>query len=608
MKISPFVLSLFLGLLISCSSEETQVTYALSITASPAEGGVININPSVSAFNEGERVTITAQPNPNWVFQQWEGDATGSSNPLQLSMTSSKSVIGRFVRREYPLTLTVTGEGTVQEKVISNAAGKDYSFGTLVELTPVPAEGWEFESWGGDLSGTDFPKTITVDGQKSVTITFVLKQTLDFYNTSRLRFDQAYAELLPNLPATFYGPPANFHYSMSGVDYFLFPGTTPTAGLPAPGITLKKEDDSWVLHEIYYDALMNQPRNFKILDADEFVLGDSNEHGPSPWRGNLWYGKIQGDGGIDWTRINSDEDKAFYHGVTGGDLNKDGLWDFGGVPFDPEYKIFIQEPAGTYTKMNEIWAGDFLENETFGVPFTINFADVFGDERDEIITADYGGGDVTQNPFLNNITIYAFNELSQKFELHFRSSEPDIFPLGLGATSIIVEDFNLDGNQDIAVAREEGIGTPYNSIEVWLGNGDGTFYSSFSKLWEHKELQFREFAVLDANQDGYPDIVLRTNNGTDFWTGDLNNEGEPYQDGISLNQSILINNGSGSFEAYNDRELIFKQSDGYPSVPHNLNPYIKEGRLCFLGARNLNDPGNDGYFDVDIIEICVDLR
>jgi hypothetical protein len=180
--------------------------------------------------------------------------------------------------------------------------------------------------------------------------------------------------------------------------------------------------------------------------------------------------------------------------------------------------------------------------------------------------------------------------------------------LGLGATSIIAEDFNLDGNQDIAVAREEGIGTPYNSIEVWLGNGDGTFYSSFSKLWEHKELQFREFAVLDANQDGYPDIVLRTNNGTDYWTGDLNNEGEPYQDGISLNQSILINNGSGSFEAYNDRELTFKQSDGYLSVPHNLNPFIKEGRLCFLGARNLNDPGNDGYFDVDIIEICVDLR
>jgi hypothetical protein len=42
----------------------------------------------------------------------------------------------------------------------------------VVQLTPVPAEGWRFVEWGGDLTGSEAPKTISVDNEKNVTARF----------------------------------------------------------------------------------------------------------------------------------------------------------------------------------------------------------------------------------------------------------------------------------------------------------------------------------------------------------------------------------------------------------------------------------------------------
>jgi hypothetical protein len=64
-------------------------------------------------------VTLTPEPNEHWVFKQWEGDGSGSSTPLQLTMTTNKSVVGVFVKRDYPLKITITGEGTVEEKIVT---------------------------------------------------------------------------------------------------------------------------------------------------------------------------------------------------------------------------------------------------------------------------------------------------------------------------------------------------------------------------------------------------------------------------------------------------------------------------------------------------------
>jgi surface protein len=87
-------------------------------------------------------------------------------------MNSNKSVVGVFVKRDYPLNITIEGEGTVEERIVTNPSGREYPHGTTVELTPAPKEGWVFDSWGGDLTGTESPKTIKVDKEKNVTVKF----------------------------------------------------------------------------------------------------------------------------------------------------------------------------------------------------------------------------------------------------------------------------------------------------------------------------------------------------------------------------------------------------------------------------------------------------
>lgn len=177
-------LLVFLTAFAACDdAEEPQQnqTFTLSTTASPTEGGEVKVSPSGSYFDADESVSLTAEPNSNWVFQQWEGDGSGSTNPLALTMNSNKSVTAVFVKRDYPLNLTIEGEGTIGEKIITNPSAKEYPHGTTVELTPIPAEGWAFESWGGDLSGDKVPQRITVDGEANVTVVFKEESQGVFY-------------------------------------------------------------------------------------------------------------------------------------------------------------------------------------------------------------------------------------------------------------------------------------------------------------------------------------------------------------------------------------------------------------------------------------------
>jgi len=47
-----------------------------------------------------------------------------------------------------------------------------YASGTVVTLTAIPAAGYTFSGWSGDLSGSINPATITMMGNKTVTATF----------------------------------------------------------------------------------------------------------------------------------------------------------------------------------------------------------------------------------------------------------------------------------------------------------------------------------------------------------------------------------------------------------------------------------------------------
>jgi hypothetical protein len=70
---------------------------------------------------------------------------------------------------EYGLTVSIVGQGTVTK----NPDNTHYHYGDTVILTADPDTDWVFSTWSGDATGSTNPKTITIDGNKTVTATFI---------------------------------------------------------------------------------------------------------------------------------------------------------------------------------------------------------------------------------------------------------------------------------------------------------------------------------------------------------------------------------------------------------------------------------------------------
>jgi hypothetical protein len=310
------------------------------------------------------------------------------------------------------------------------------------------------------------------------------------------------------------------------------------------------------------------------------------------WRGDAWIGELVPDN-IEWRKINPDGEKTFWHGVTAGDINGDGLTDIGGVP-TPDYRLYVQNQDGTFSNQRNIWS----YSDSNDSPFTIAFIDVDGDGRDEIITADYGEQNQNQ---LNNVQTYKYNDKNERFERIFVSNEPEAFyslsecPRGLGGTSIKAGDFNNDGNIDISVAREDSCGSAF---EVWLGDGNGEFKPHWSKFFRGTDLQnWREFKLMDVNNDNNMDIVLRPDGyGSLFRISPV--QYDPVASGgVKLNNSIWINDGQGNFSAYENKELEIK--DVFVDF---LEPFMKDGILHFIGTTTLPD---DAHYGEDAITLSI---
>jgi hypothetical protein len=114
-------------------------------------------------------VTLTATPDVGYLFAGWGGDLTGSANPTTLTLDADKSVTATFVASQVTLSTTTVGSGSVS----LSPPGGTYDAGTVVTLTATPDPGFAFSGWSGDLSGSQNPATLTLDGDKSVTATFV---------------------------------------------------------------------------------------------------------------------------------------------------------------------------------------------------------------------------------------------------------------------------------------------------------------------------------------------------------------------------------------------------------------------------------------------------
>ena len=152
----------------------TKKRYALNISIE-GEGEVNEkiIKAGVSTdYNSGTIIELSASPAIEWIFVEWKGDFSEVENPTQISINKPKNITAVFEKKQYPLSIEIEGNGSVEEKIIKPGLANDYNSGTIIQLNAVPENGWSFLKWSGDLLSSKNPIEITVDMAKTIKAEF----------------------------------------------------------------------------------------------------------------------------------------------------------------------------------------------------------------------------------------------------------------------------------------------------------------------------------------------------------------------------------------------------------------------------------------------------
>jgi hypothetical protein len=144
-----------------------------SLTLAAGTNGTTDPPPGTYDYCAGSEAVIEAIPDEGFGFSHWSGDASGTDNPIKITMDSDKSITANFIR-QYTLTITSEPGGT------TDPTPGTYTFdaGTEVAITAIPENGYRFGGWSGDVSSTDNPITIAMNSDISIKANFIRQYTL----------------------------------------------------------------------------------------------------------------------------------------------------------------------------------------------------------------------------------------------------------------------------------------------------------------------------------------------------------------------------------------------------------------------------------------------
>ncbi len=90
---------------------------------------------------------------------------------------------------QYSVNTSVSGNGSVSK----NPDKAIYDAGSTVSLTATPASGYQFNGWGGDASGVNNPLTVTVNGNKNISATFISSSNAPLVTNLAVNSNRTYA-------------------------------------------------------------------------------------------------------------------------------------------------------------------------------------------------------------------------------------------------------------------------------------------------------------------------------------------------------------------------------------------------------------------------------
>jgi hypothetical protein len=179
--------------------------------------------------------------------------------------------------------------------------------------------------------------------------------------------------------------------------------------------------------------------------------------------------------------------------VTVGDFNRDGKMDFAVTDVNTGVYVFLGNSDGSFQKSGPITAGKS--------PDAVAMGDVNGDGIMDLAVADL------HDPA--SIDYGGISILLGKGDGTFEN--PEYYRAALFPTSLAVGDVNGDGKPDIVASSfEAAFGLEGSVLDVFLGNGDGTFAADKSVRTGSGKYQSvfpLSVAIADFDSDGRPDVA-----------------------------------------------------------------------------------------------------
>jgi hypothetical protein len=349
-------------------------------------------------YNSGTIVELTATPSDEWEFKEWTGDTdAGAENPTQMTIDKAISVTAVFVKKQYPLTVEIEGEGTVAEKVIKAGAATDYNSGTIVELTAEPTGDWEFVEWTGDITSTENPLQITINNATTVKAKFMRyfdykAPSYVWKNNIQPRFNLGDIEKENGLDVGYISDTGSAYADFNGDGYFdiMSQGTAPDGTYVGYDFFINNGDDTFEIDNSFFNSDFQSDKARKTIVGDfngdnkPDVVRISGQHGylDSP---NITLSKSDGSYVISKIEV---VPVTQYHGFASGDIDNDGDLDlFFGSPGDDQ-GFALNNGDGTF-----IWkkSTDVILNQTDGPKEQVQTVEIFDFNNDNNLDLIIGG-------------------------------------------------------------------------------------------------------------------------------------------------------------------------------------------------------------------------
>lgn len=154
---------------VTINDDDATINYAVAISAT---NGFVSFVPANIVSGGAGSITLTATPSAGYIFNNWTGGATGSTNPITITLNSDKQITANFVATaSYTVSATTGANGT-----ISPAGTVTTAVGTARTFTFTPAANYTVDQVLVDGSNIGSASTYTFSasttGSHTISVTF----------------------------------------------------------------------------------------------------------------------------------------------------------------------------------------------------------------------------------------------------------------------------------------------------------------------------------------------------------------------------------------------------------------------------------------------------